>query len=407
MKPGTPGFIGARLREAREARGLSASSLADLLGVTRQAISQYEHDIQSPRPEITKRICDCLNLPQRFFLRPMAETPEATTFYRSMSAATKAARIKAERRREWLRDIVSFLKEYIVFPPLNYPMFDLPNNPNLISDDDIEIVASQARQFWHLGHTPIANVVRLLENSSTIIARDYLDAKTLDAFSLWDMANQTPYIMLNADKGSACRSRTDIAHELGHLLLHRRVNPIQLNKKEQFELIEHQAFKFAGAFLLTADGFAEDFYAVSLDSLRALQQKWKVSLGVMIERARDLGLISDEQRQHLWININRRGWRLKEPLDDETEIEQPQLLRKSIALIISEGIQNKGTILEHLPYASSDIEALTDFCLSSLGNHELPLKIKATPQVPGHGDVIDVVADGKILQFKHVERVDN
>jgi transcriptional regulator with XRE-family HTH domain len=48
---GTPGFVGDRLREAREARGLSAVSLADLLGITRQAISLYEsghHGTNSP-----------------------------------------------------------------------------------------------------------------------------------------------------------------------------------------------------------------------------------------------------------------------------------------------------------------------------------------------------------------------
>ena len=39
MKLGTPGFVGPRLREAREGRGLTAMSLAELLGITRSAIS--------------------------------------------------------------------------------------------------------------------------------------------------------------------------------------------------------------------------------------------------------------------------------------------------------------------------------------------------------------------------------
>src|SRR5262245_27483158 len=225
MKPGTPGFVGTRLREAREARGLTAISLADLLGVTRAAVSQYENDLQSPRPEVMKRICDCLNLPLRFFLRPVVERPTPTSFYRSMSAATKAARIRAEKRREWLREIVLYLREYIVLPTVHFPVFNFPSNPQLISDDDIESVATMARQFWNLSNGPIANVVRLLENNGSIIARDYFEVKTLDAFSRWDGMDNIPYVILSADKDSAARSRTDIGHELGHLLLHRNVNP--------------------------------------------------------------------------------------------------------------------------------------------------------------------------------------
>lgn len=38
MRLGTPGFLGARLKEAREARSMTGSSLAEVLGVTRQAV---------------------------------------------------------------------------------------------------------------------------------------------------------------------------------------------------------------------------------------------------------------------------------------------------------------------------------------------------------------------------------
>jgi Zn-dependent peptidase ImmA (M78 family)/DNA-binding XRE family transcriptional regulator len=404
MKPGTPGFVGARLREAREARWLTATSLADLLGVTRSAVSQYENDVQSPRPDVMKRICDCLNLPLHFFLRPLEELPKPISFYRSMSAATKAARIRAERRREWLRDIVLFLTEYVVLPTLKFPMFDLPNDPKLISDHNIESIAAEARKFWKLSNAPISNVVRLLENNGAIVARDYFELKTLDAFSLWDNLDNTPYVILGADKGSACRSRTDIGHEIGHLLLHHNIKSTTLNKKAEFDLIERQAFKFSGAFHLPAEKFSDDFYSVSLDALRALQYKWKVSLGLMIERVRDLELISEEQRQRLWININRRGWRIKEPLDDEIEVERPLLLKKSFDLLVSEGIQNKETILEKLPYSPSDIEALTEFSLSSLGDQEPSLTIKS-PLKRSAG--VDAIANGKILQFKQLRESDN
>ncbi len=69
MRSGTSGFVGARLREAREARELTAIALADLIGVTRQAVSQYESGIQTPAPYVMRRIMDVLRLPLQFFWR--------------------------------------------------------------------------------------------------------------------------------------------------------------------------------------------------------------------------------------------------------------------------------------------------------------------------------------------------
>ena len=40
---GTPGFVGERLTEARQARGLTGTSLAEILSVRPGSISQYEH----------------------------------------------------------------------------------------------------------------------------------------------------------------------------------------------------------------------------------------------------------------------------------------------------------------------------------------------------------------------------
>jgi transcriptional regulator with XRE-family HTH domain len=74
MRVGTAGFVGQRLIEGREARGLSATSLAELIGISSQNISQYEHGNQSPSPEIMDRICEKLNLDLRFFLRPPSKS---------------------------------------------------------------------------------------------------------------------------------------------------------------------------------------------------------------------------------------------------------------------------------------------------------------------------------------------
>jgi transcriptional regulator with XRE-family HTH domain len=86
MRPGTPGFVGGRLREGREARGLTATSLADLLGVSKQAVSRYESGELTPAPEVMRKIGGALNLSIHFFLRPESPPDPSVTFFRSMSS---------------------------------------------------------------------------------------------------------------------------------------------------------------------------------------------------------------------------------------------------------------------------------------------------------------------------------
>src|SRR5436309_2457510 len=105
MKLGIPGFYGARLRQAREAMGLSITSLAALVGVSKQAISQYERGTDAPGPQVFDALRSTLRQDAHFFLRrPATSLERETCFYRSMAAATKSARLKAEVWELWFRE---------------------------------------------------------------------------------------------------------------------------------------------------------------------------------------------------------------------------------------------------------------------------------------------------------------
>jgi Zn-dependent peptidase ImmA (M78 family)/transcriptional regulator with XRE-family HTH domain len=358
MKPGTPGFIGARLKEAREARGLTSAALSQMLGLSRTAISHYENGDQSPRPEVMERIQQTLNLRPEFFRRLPAPKSSGAVFYRSMSAATKAARVKAERRYAWLREIASYLREFITFPRVNLPVFDVPDDPNKISPELIEEIASETRRYWKLGDGPISNIAWLLENQGVIVSRCELEAETLDAFSEWHVADNTPYIILGSDKNVAVRSRSDAGHELAHLILHRKIDRTRIARSQDFKLIETQAHRFSGAFLLPASAFFREVSVPSLDTFRALKPIWLVSIQMFLYRSQDLGLISKERSARMWANCARRGWRLREPLDDRLPVEQPRLLSRAFQMLIQENVQTRTSMLSALPYSQKDIEDL-------------------------------------------------
>src|SRR5882724_9707994 len=108
---GTPGFIGERLVQARKAREVSATALAEMIGVRITNVSGYEHGKQSPSPQIMDRITQVLNQPLAFFLRPLPSGyGEEDFWWRAMSSATKSARSRAYARHSWLREIVSYLQ---------------------------------------------------------------------------------------------------------------------------------------------------------------------------------------------------------------------------------------------------------------------------------------------------------
>lgn len=357
MTVGVTGFVAGRLRQAREARGLSLVALADLVGVSSAAISQYEKGQHTPRPETFDLLAKGLNLPRTYFLKPevIAPVEQHRLFYRSMSSATKMARTRAGRRLEWFKEIVTYFEYFFDFPEPNIPDLGLPKDFRDITKATIESAAEQVRAHWRLGLEPIADVIRTMEANGIYVARGIMGAETLDAFSEYDGAR--PYIFLGSDKNVLVRSRFDCAHELGHLVLHRHVKKKDLNRATDFRVIENQAHHFAGAFLFPAKSFQRDIWGLSLDSFRSLKPTWKVSIAAMIARATQLEMLDDESAKRLWINLGRRGWRLSEPLDD-LPCEQPKMLAKAVDMLIKNQIKTREQIIDDLVLAPSDIMEL-------------------------------------------------
>lgn len=363
---GTPGFIGERLRQAREARGLTAISLSELLGISRQAVSLYEMGEVTPQPDILYKIADKLNLPISYFITPIDSINDKPIFFRSLSAATKTDRNRGNVRLEWLASfIMPYLRKVVAFPDVNIPP-DIRFNIMSSDHNDIEQIALNLRKYWGLGEGPISNVVLLLENNGIIIMRTNLDSVALDAFSTWNSVDNTPYIVLGTDKGSTTRSRFDAAHELGHLILHRSIDRTKVNNPQLFKLIEQQANNFASAFLVPSNSFADDYTTPTLDALLLLKERWRVSVAMLIKLITDLEFISDEHARRLWINYNRRGWKRGEPREEKIPIEKPVLLERACNLIIKERIKTSQDILTDIPLSQSDIEELMNLELGYL-----------------------------------------
>jgi Zn-dependent peptidase ImmA (M78 family)/transcriptional regulator with XRE-family HTH domain len=378
------GFYGERLAQARLSKGLTATSLAEMIEVASSNVTLYEQGKQSPSTEVLDRIVVALNVPRDFFFKQPLGLNSSGIYYRSISAATKTARLRAEVRFMWLREIAVYLRKYLDLPRLSYPDFRLPSDPREISFAMIEELSVQCRDFYKLGDGPIPDLVALLESNGMIISRGETGQESLDALSQWAHDDDRPFIFLSSDKRSAVRSRFDCAHELAHVLLHRNVDPAFARSAQVHALLEKQGHYFASCFLLPESGFTRELYAPTIDGLMALKPRWKMSVAGMIKRVEDLGLVTEEQGRRLWINLTRRGWRKREPLDDSLVPEAPRILRRCFEVLIHSGVKTRNQILQDLRMRQSEIERLSglpDGFLSEEVQVEPKLKEVSNPGV--------------------------
>lgn len=401
MRYGTPGFQAERLVQARDSRGLTQVALAELINRTSSSISRWESGSQSPEPEALETLARALNLPVSFFLRPHPEHGASPMFFRSMASTTQALRRRTCGRLHWAEEIALALQEWLDLPVVDVPQLDAADYRE-IGDADIERMATECRERWKLGNGPVADMLLMLENAGVCVVKEEVGSAAMDGLSHWSEADRRPYVLIAADKDTCVRSRLDAAHELGHLVLHRRMRDKTLADAAAFKEVERQAFLFAGAFLLPAESFAAEVWSPSLNGFLPLKERWKVSLGAMIKRCRTLGIIGDEYEQRLWKHYGARGWRKAEPFDDALSTEAPRVLARSVRLLIDERIRTREQLIDDFRLPASDIESLCGLprgFMSSAGADAVPLP-RLKDRVAPSDSTLSAEGNGTLLPFR-------
>jgi Zn-dependent peptidase ImmA (M78 family)/DNA-binding XRE family transcriptional regulator len=340
-----------RLREGRLARGLTQLELSRKIGVTKQAVSQYESGANSLKPEILDLLCEELNLPYNYFFKQIPYNIDSPIFFRKRQSASKRAYEMFETRIKWTVEIFEYLKKFIEFPKPNF----ISSPKKAYSFEEVHKIAQSVRRNWGLSDGPISNVTLLLENNGFILSQIGLGStQRVDACSL-AITNQ-PILFYTYDT-SAVRSRRDIVHELGHQVLHSEITKEELEKnRKQYE---QEAEWFASAFLMPIDSFAREVYSLtSLESLLLLKKRWKVSAQSIIYYLNEIDLLSNNQFTYLKSKIYSRGWRNSEPLDDEIEHEQPSVMHDAMNLIIDNKVKSQSQIVEEISLPREDVEDL-------------------------------------------------
>src|SRR5690625_2733275 len=250
------------------------------------------------------------------------------------------SKTRAEAKHlEYLDVFVDELTAFISYPPLKIiklrkKVIKYVNDTDDPRETQIEHIAKMARECLELSRDTNDNLMFLIEKSGVFVFEKAI-GKEIDAYSLWTNRNR-PYIILGNLKRSAVRRNFDLAHELGHLLLHCHIEFANLDRKAHTH-IEKEANSFAGAFLLPEEVFSSDMETVKRltnpDAYIELKEKWHVSIQVLAYRAESLGIMEPKSHRNFYAALHRKGYLKREPLDNELYIQRPMKVKSLIDFV--------------------------------------------------------------------------
>lgn len=315
--------VGQRLTALRQIHGLTQGDLAARLGVTQSFLS---HIARGARPMPDSMAVDAsreFGLPISFFTIQQTPADLGTVTFR------KASRASA---RDEGRVVAMFDEAARVFRAAsersNYRTADLPDPEDY--DHDAELVAEVMRSTAGLGpEDPVLNATRALERFGVGVV-DNLDrlneeSRGHTAVSRPSRYNGRPLIALVADVPGAVK-RLTVLHEAGHLIFDRDLaEPVAGTRSPE----EKRAYRFAGAYLLPEKVVRQRVSeSLNLHGYLPIKATYGISVGAIIMRARDLGIISPARARGLQIQLSSQGWRNNEPVPVANE--KPVLLRQAL-----------------------------------------------------------------------------
>lgn len=144
-----------------------------------------------------------------------------------------------------------------------------------------------------------------------------------DAFCVWAKTEEHEIPVIAHCTGvPGDRLRLSIAHEVGHLVMHRTMG-------KPLVIIEKEAYEFGAELLMPEAAMRREIKApVTLTSIAKLKPRWGVSIQALIRRAYELQLLSERQYRYLFAQLSANGWRTREPENLDVSVEKPRLLRK-------------------------------------------------------------------------------
>lgn len=321
---------GARLLALRELLGLTQVQLADAAGISQARWSKAERDLTDLPDDVLETIAQVTSVPMSFLKAEPVGITEGSLRFRKRSTA---------RRAETKQVVQLAIEAYRACTEIaTLEGLQPPELPQALSaephSDEIEQLAEATRAALGLPFSgPVPHVTRACERAGIFVVPLRLPARAADAQLLGHDGVSTrraffdPALIGYLPGLPGDRLRHTLAHELGHLVLH-QPHPDRPPVREA----EQEAHRFAAAFLMPHADAREAFAAggpLTLERFKVMKAGWGIAISALIMRAWHLGVIDDERRRSLYMQMSARKWRKNEPV--RVHAEDPLLLYTLLA----------------------------------------------------------------------------
>lgn len=363
-------FFGESFQNLRELNGLSRKEIACKIGATEQEVLGYEIQTDVPKFDVVNNAKKLFPVRAQFFYTRTFRYKKSKIESIAYSEVDRSSTKKVKMGMAFV-DFSSYFidkfEERLVRPPntifvLREEVAKLNNKHIDFSPErfSLESIAEYARK--KLDVIENKELLYKLEISGIYVLEKSLGT-SMDAYSTW-VDSEKSFIVLGDKKKSTVHRNFELAHELGHLLLHYKVDMNSLSKDE-LKKIDKEANDFASLFLLPREQFIEDFSTVQIKSnpkaYMNLKSKYMVRIDTLESRAYNLGLLTFEENQYFYTLLNRYGYRKTEPLDEDIVIIRPGKIRALLDIVLKNEIYVLSDTLDEHKIDRAFVESL--FCL--------------------------------------------
>lgn len=311
-------IVADNLTRYRKGLRLSQEQLADIVGVSRQSINNYENAKTLPDSKTLSALAFALGVTIDDLLR---QPREGLLNFRFRAHA--GCDFKPQLAAQVLRVLEDYtaLEQAVGFPPYapeNTPCHQLEGN-----EKRIQTIANQFRRRLGLGDAPILNLFAAVEEIGLKVIRQPIAIKNFFGLSACSI-DQGAFVLINTDNITIERQLFTLAHEIGHLIFHRgeyQDTLIESGAKEEEKAREKVADYFAGYLLVPQDEF--DRIYPQTKNIVKLKRHFRVSYQVILSRLAEMGEIDfgKEKAKICQIYKNQHGSSLK------TSMELPPTLK--------------------------------------------------------------------------------
>lgn len=336
-----------RIRCARETAGLSKVQLAEALNVTTRTIANYEED-GAPSSK-GHALAEVLGVRPSFFSvlsnEPAIEdlSPEQVWF-RSLRKSTVKQRKSAVGHGRNALLFFRWIEDHFRLPEDDLPVEDG------VSATPAEC-AMALRGDWGYGENALPSILSLAESHGIRVFSMPDVGREVDAFSF--VFGGVPYIAVDMSKTPE-RRRFDIAHEIGHLVMH----ATSLTESERgLRDVEKEAHEFASNLLMPRRRFkAMVGKHASLSDIFKAKRYFGVAAMAVAYRAHALGQLTDWEYRSVCSYLSAHGYKSGEPKGIKPETSQ-------VFEFVARSNRDKGistnTIAEETGLSSKELHGLS------------------------------------------------